>query len=44
MFEYLNGQKNSSNEIGYYDLYGNDNKVNLPDVFALIDRIVTGIE
>ena len=44
MPEYLNGQKELSNEIGYYDLYGNDNKVNLPDVFALIDWIVTGIE
>ncbi len=26
MFEYLNRQKNLSNKIGYYDLYGNDNK------------------
>ncbi|PKP56126.1 MAG: hypothetical protein CVT88_10530, partial [Candidatus Altiarchaeales archaeon HGW-Altiarchaeales-1] len=48
MLEYLSGQKNFnqlsySNIPGYYKFVGNENsEITLLDVFALIDKIVTG--
>ncbi len=42
MLEYLNGDKNLTNQIDYYNLYNKDDVINLLDVLTLIDKIVIG--